>query len=69
MPVAIIARRGNMLISFAIAAGIMTVYYVFYSWAQVIAVEGSVPAAVALWIPAGILFLVGIVVTFKVLRV
>ena len=68
LPIAIITRRGNMLVSFGLAIMVLTVYYVLYSWVQALAIQGLLPPQIALWIPSMLFFIVGVILMYKVIR-
>jgi lipopolysaccharide export system permease protein len=68
LPIAMITRRGNMLISFGLAIMVLTIYYVMYSWAQAVSMQGLLPPYVALWIPFFLLASIGVALTYKVIR-
>ncbi len=51
LPLAIITRRGEAVISFSVAIGIVALYYVFFVWGRAVTVEGYIPPAIALWLP------------------
>lgn len=51
LPLAVITRRGEAVISFTLAIGIVAIYYVFFVWGRAISLEGYLPPAVALWLP------------------
>jgi len=69
LPIAIITRRGNMLISFSLAIMVLTIYYVFYSWAQAVSVQGLIPPYIALWLPFCVMTDIGGVLLIKVIHV
>lgn len=51
LPLAVITRRGEAVISFSLAIGIVALYYVFFVWSRAVTVEGYLPAFIALWLP------------------
>ena len=51
LPVAIISRRGEVVVSFSVAVAVVAVYYVLFIWGKTMAVNGYVPPWIALWIP------------------
>jgi len=51
LPLAVITRRGEAVISFSLAIGIVAVYYVFFVWSRTMSVEGFLPPFLALWLP------------------
>ena len=68
LPLAMITRRGNVLVSFLLSMIVITVYYVLFAFAKTIAVQGLVTPLVALWLPNVLLILVGAVLMLKVVR-
>ena len=59
VPIAILVRRGEVVVSFAISVAAACVYYILFVGAKSIAIRGLVPASIALWIPNLILLIVG----------
>lgn len=51
IPTALITRRGEAVISFGLAVGIVAIYYVFFVWSRTVSVEGYLPPFIALWLP------------------
>lgn len=51
LPAAMITRRGEAVVSFSLAMGIVAVYYVLFVWGSTMAVSGYLPAPIALWLP------------------
>lgn len=68
IPLALITRRGDVLVGFVLSMMIITVYYVLFAFAKTIAVEGVLLPALALWLPNILLILIGIVLMVKVVR-
>ncbi len=68
LPLAIITRRGEPIISFSIALGLICIYYVFFVWTDTLAIGGVVPPAIALWLPNIVLGSIGSFLIFKVVR-
>ena len=58
LPVAIIGRRGEALISFSFAMVVVAVYYVLFVWGRMMAINGYLPPWIALWLPNIILLTV-----------
>ncbi len=58
LPVAIISRRGEALISFTFAMIVVAIYYVLFVWGRMMAINGYLPAWLALWLPNFILLAV-----------
>jgi LPS export ABC transporter permease LptF len=63
LPAAAITRRGEAIVSFSVAMGIVAIYYVLFVWGSTMAVNGFLPPVVALWIPnfllMGVAFFLG----------
>lgn len=55
LPVAIISRRGEALMSFGFAVVVVSIYYVLFVWGRMMAVNGYLPPWIALWLPNFIL--------------
>ncbi len=51
LPVAIIGRRGEALISFSFALAVVAIYYVLFVCGRTIAISGYLPPWIALWLP------------------
>ena len=51
LPVAIISKRGEALISFTIALSVAAVYYVLFVWGRMMAINGYLFPWIALWLP------------------
>jgi lipopolysaccharide export system permease protein len=51
LPVAIISRRGEVIISFGFAIAVTALYYVLFVAGRTIAINGVLPPWIALWIP------------------
>ncbi len=59
IPIAILVRRGEIVLSFGIAMMAASAYYILFVGAKTLAVEGIVPAVLAFWAPNILLFGVG----------
>lgn len=59
IPIAILVRRGEIILSFGMAMGSAALYYILFVGAKTIAVQGAVPAVLAFWIPNLLLIGVG----------
>jgi len=68
LPMAIITKRGEVIISFLLALCVVAVYYVLFVWANTIAVQGVVPPAVALWTPNVLMGLISFLLFKKAVR-
>ena len=68
IPLALITRRGDTVISFALALIVITVYYVLFGWASTVAIKGLVVPWLALWLPNIVLAVIGVIFMFKVNR-
>ncbi len=60
IPLALITRRGDILISFSLSALVITLYYVSFAIANTIAINGFIEPAVVLWFPNMIMGGIGI---------
>lgn len=59
VPIAILVRRGEAVVSFAISMLAACVYYILFVGAKSLAIRGTLPAGIALWLPNIILFVLG----------
>ncbi len=57
MPIAVIVRRGEAVVSFAIAMGFAFLYYILFALAHALAAKQVLPPGIAMWLPN--LFLAG----------
>ena len=60
LPVAIISRRGEAIVSFVFAMSVAGLYYVLFVWGRTMAINGYLPAWLALWIPNAVPIGIGI---------
>ncbi len=58
LPVAVISRRGEALVSFSFSMGVVAIYYVLFVWGRMMAINGYLPVWLALWLPNYILLAV-----------
>lgn len=68
IPLALLTRRGEAVVSFGLAAVVVVIYYAFFVWAKTSAIQGILPPVVALWMPNLVLLAVGIFLTKKVVH-
>ena len=68
LPLAIVTRRGEAVVSFALSMGIVAVYYILSIWGKTIAVNGILPAVVALWIPNVLAVAIAVFLMTRVIR-
>lgn len=59
IPVAILVRRGEIVLSFGIAMAAASSYYIFFAGAKTVALQGLLPPIVAMWLPNIILLVFG----------
>lgn len=57
LPLAIISRRGEATVSFALALGVVAIYYVLFVWGEAMAMESHLNPFLAMWLPN--VFMVG----------
>jgi lipopolysaccharide export system permease protein len=50
-PAAIMSRRGEIVVSFTLAMSVVAVYYVLFVLGRMVAINGYLPAWIALWFP------------------
>jgi len=61
IPIAVIVRRGEVVVSFGISMAAMGLYYILFAIAQTLASRGGLPPLISLWLPNIILIAVGAV--------
>lgn len=59
LPIAIISRRGEAIISFSLAMGIVAVYYGLFVWAMAVGKRGMIVPEIALYLPNALLIFIG----------
>lgn len=59
LPLAIVTHRGEAVVSFCIAMGIVAVYYILVVWATTMGSYGILPPGITLWLPNFLLVGVG----------
>ncbi len=59
VPVAILVRRGEIVVSLALSMAAVGIYYVLFAGASALALHGTVMPGLALWCPNLILFISG----------
>jgi len=67
LPLAIITRRGEAVISFCLAMGVVTLYYVLFVWTSTLGTHGVMPPGILLWLPNVFLIGIGIYLMKKVI--
>ena len=60
VPVAILVHRGEIILSFAIAMGAASLYYILFVGAKALSINGALPAVICFWIPNALLFGLGL---------
>jgi len=68
IPLALITRRGEAIISFGIALALVSIYYVFFVLSDALALQGTIPPSIALWAPDVTLAAIGGFLLFRVVR-
>lgn len=68
LPLGIITRRGEVIVSFALAMAMVALYYVLFIWARTIGSHGDIHPAVALWLPNIFILIVSFFLLRKVMR-
>ena len=68
LPVAIISRRGEALISFTFAMIVVSIYYVLFVWGRMMAINGYLPPWLALWLPNFLLLTVSAVLIKRMVQ-
>lgn len=59
VPIAILVRRGEIVLSFAISMAAASLYYILFVGAKTLSIRGYLPAPVALWLPNVLLLALG----------
>lgn len=67
LPLAVITRRGEAVISFTLAISIVAFYYVFFIWSRTISIQGYCPSFIALWLPNLFMVISGLLLMRRVL--
>lgn len=60
VPIAILVRRGEIVLSFGIAMALACLYYILFVGAKTLSLQGVIPAPLAFWLPNIILAGVGV---------
>ncbi|OGX05353.1 MAG: hypothetical protein A3G87_08060 [Omnitrophica bacterium RIFCSPLOWO2_12_FULL_50_11] len=68
LPAAILSRRGEAVVSFSVAMGMVAIYYVLFVAGRTAAVFGYLPAWIALWLPNVLLVAVALFLGRKVVQ-
>lgn len=68
LPVAIMSRRGEVVVSFSLAMGVVAIYYVLFVWGRMMAINGYLPAWTALWLPNALLIATAAVLGKRMLQ-
>ncbi|MBI4972108.1 MAG: LptF/LptG family permease [Candidatus Omnitrophica bacterium] len=68
LPLALITRRGEPIISFGIALALICIYYVFFVLSDTMAISGVLPPMIALWLPNITLSVIGCVLLARVVK-
>ena len=69
IPIAVIVRRGEAIVSFAIAMIFAFLYYILFAIAHAIAAKHALPPYVAMWLPNVLLLIVGMFTVRKAILV
>ena len=59
IPIAMLVRRGEIILSFGIAMAAASFYYILFVGAKTISVQGLLPPLIASWVPNLLLFFAG----------
>jgi lipopolysaccharide export LptBFGC system permease protein LptF len=65
IPIAVIVKRGEVVISFGISMAAMGLYYILFAIAQTLASRAGLPAMISLWLPNVILIGAGAILLRK----
>lgn len=69
LPLAVITRRGEAVVSFSLAMGIVAFYYILFVWGRAMAVEGNIAPMISLWLPNVFMAGCGIVLLKRILSI
>ena len=67
LPMAIITRRGEAVVSFSLAMGIVALYYILFVWGRAMAVEGEMSPVICLWFPTVLMAACGAILMRRIL--
>ncbi len=59
IPIAVLVRRGEIVLSFGIAMAAASFYYILFVGAKTVSIQGALPPFIASWIPNLLLFFIG----------
>ncbi len=68
LPLAIVTRRGEAVVSFGLSMAVVAIYYILFIWGGTLAVNGYLPAYIALWIPNVVAILASTFFMAKIVR-
>lgn len=69
IPIAVIVRRGEAIVSFAIAMAFAFLYYILFAIAHAMAAKQVLPPYIAMWLPNVLLFVTGLFAIRKAILV
>ena len=67
-PLALLTHRGERSIGFALAIALFTLYYILLAFGDALAIRGVLAAVFSIWLPNGLMALLGIVLIQKIVR-
>lgn len=68
LPLAVVTRRGEIVVSFALSMIVVAVYYILSIWAKTLAINVVLPPLVVLWLPNAIAIVIAFFLMTKVIR-
>lgn len=68
LPLAVITRHGEAVVSFALSMAVVAIYYILSIWANTMAVNGILPPVIVFWIPNFLAVAVAIFLMVKIIR-
>ncbi len=68
LPLALLARRGERLIGFALSLGVFVTYYLMLLGANAFALKGLLTPQVAMWLPNVVVGLTGLVLLYRAIE-
>ena len=69
IPIAVIVRRGEAIVSFAIAMAFAFLYYILFATAHAMAAKNVLPPYISMWLPNALLFIAGLFAVRKAVLV
>lgn len=68
LPLAIITRRGEAVISFSLAISVIAIYYICFVLMRTVAISSFIPAGLALWFPNLLMLVISYFLMRRIIR-